>query len=162
MVDFLVKYPRLGRLFDLLLPLLATLAALGVGAIMLQLLGANPFMAYSALLKGAFGSQNALADTIVRATPLLLVGLGICIAFRAGVINIGGEGQFIAGALPATLLGLSFPDAPALVLVPAALLCGFLGGDAESVLQRQRNPQHDHAQHDRRADDELPAARADD
>jgi simple sugar transport system permease protein len=128
MVDFLVKYPRLGRLFDLLLPLLATLAALGVGAVMLQLLGANPFMAYSALLKGAFGSQNALADTIVRATPLLLVGLGICIAFRAGVINIGGEGQFIAGALPATLLGLSFPDAPAIILVPAALLTGFLGG----------------------------------
>ena len=128
MVDFLVKYPRLGRLFDLFLPLLATLAALGVGAIMLQLLGANPFVAYSALLKGAFGSQNALADTIVRATPLLLVGLGICIAFRAGVINIGGEGQFIAGALPATLLGLSFPDAPAIVLVPAALMFGFLGG----------------------------------
>ncbi len=128
MLDFLVRYPRLGRLFDLLLPLLATLAALTVGAIMLQLLGANPFVAYRALLEGAFGSQNALADTIVRATPLLLVGLGICIAFRAGVINIGGEGQFIAGALPATLLGLSFPDAPAIIIVPAALLCGFLGG----------------------------------
>ncbi|MBX7252075.1 MAG: ABC transporter permease [Candidatus Promineofilum sp.] len=128
MIDFLVRYPRLGRLFDLLLPLLATLAALAVGAIMLQLLGANPFVAYRALLEGAFGSQNALADTIVRATPLLLVGLGICIAFRAGVINIGGEGQFIAGALPATLLGLSFPDAPAIIIIPAALLCGFLGG----------------------------------
>ena len=64
MLDFLVKYPRLARLFDLLLPLLATLAALGVGAVMLQLLGANPFTAYSALLNGAFGSQNALADTI--------------------------------------------------------------------------------------------------
>ncbi len=128
MIDFLVRYPRLGRLFDLLLPLLATLAALAVGAIMLQLLGANPFVAYRALLEGAFGSQNALADTIVRATPLLLVGLGICIAFRAGVINIGGEGQFIAEALPATLVGLSFPDAPAIIIIPAALLCGFLGG----------------------------------
>ena len=128
MLDFLVKYPRLARLFDLLLPLLATLAALGVGAVMLQLLGANPFTAYSALLNGAFGSQNALADTIVRATPLLLVGLGICIAFRGGVINIGGEGQFIMGAIPATLLGLSFPDAPAIILVPAALILGFLGG----------------------------------
>ena len=128
MIDFLARHSRLGRLFDLLLPLLATFAALGVGAIMLQLLGANPFVAYSSLLKGAFGSQNALADTIVRATPLLLVGLGICIAFRGGVINIGGEGQLIAGAIPATLLGLSFPDAPAIVIVPAALLLGFLGG----------------------------------
>ena len=90
MLNLFIKHPRFAQLFDMLLPLLATLAALGVGAIMLQLLGANPFTAYSALLKGAFGSQNALADTIVRATPLLLVALGICIAFRAGVINIGG------------------------------------------------------------------------
>jgi general nucleoside transport system permease protein len=128
MIDYLVKHPRLGRLFDLLLPLLAVLAALGVGAVMLQLLGANPFQAYSAMVRGAFGSQNALADTIVRATPLLLVGLGICIAFRGGVINIGGEGQLIVGALFATALGLWFPDAPVLVLVPAALVAGFLGG----------------------------------
>ena len=83
MVDFLVKYPRLGRLFDLLLPLLATLAALGVGAIMLQLLGANPFMAYSALLKGAFGAllfgaTKALATLLQRAFPEVSV-----VAFNA-------------------------------------------------------------------------------
>ena len=128
MLDFFVKYPRLGRLFDLLLPLLATLAALGVGAIMLQLLGANPVSAYGALLNGAFGSQNALADTIVRATPLLLVALGICIAFRGGVINIGGEGQLVAGAIMATLVGLMFPEAPGIVIVPLALVFGFIGG----------------------------------
>ena len=128
MLDFFAKYPRLGRLFDLLLPLLATLAALGVGAVMLQLLGANPISAYSALLNGAFGSQNALADTIVRATPLLLVALGICIAFRAGVINIGGEGQLVAGAILGTLVGLWFPDAPGIVIIPAALVAGFIGG----------------------------------
>ena len=128
MLDFLIRYPRLGRLVDLLLPLLATLAALAVGAVMLQLLGANPLQAYGALLDGAFGSQNALADTIVRATPLLLVALGICIAFRAGVINIGGEGQLVVGAIFATVLGLSFPTAPAIVLIPAAMVAGFLGG----------------------------------
>ena len=128
MVDVFVKYPRLGRLFDLALPLLATLAALGVGAVMLQLLGANPVQAYSALLNGAFGSQNAVADTIVRATPLLLVALGICIAFRAGVINIGGEGQLVAGAILATLIGLKMPDAPGIVIIPLALIAGFVGG----------------------------------
>ncbi len=128
MLDIFVKYPRLGRLFDLLLPLLATLAALGVGAVMLQVLGANPIAAYGALLSGAFGSQNALADTIVRATPLLLVALGICIAFRAGVINIGGEGQLVAGAILGTLVGLAFPEAPAIVIVPLALVAGFIGG----------------------------------
>jgi ABC-type uncharacterized transport system permease subunit len=80
---------RASRIVDALLPLLATLAALAVGAVMLILLGANPVEAYPALFEGAFGSTNALADTIVRATPLLLVGLGICIAFRGGVLNMG-------------------------------------------------------------------------
>jgi simple sugar transport system permease protein len=128
MLNLFVKHPRLAQLFDLMLPLLATLAALGVGAIMLQLLGANPVTAYSALFSGAFGSQNALADTIVRATPLLLVALGICIAFRGGVINIGGEGQLVAGAILGTLVGLIFPNAPGIVVIPVALVAGFVGG----------------------------------
>ncbi len=128
MLQLIAKYPVLGRLFDALLPLAATLAALGVGAVMLLLLGANPLQSYAAMIDGAFGSQNAIADTIVKATPLLLVGLGICIAFRGGVINIGGEGQLIAGAVFATYIGLSFPNSPAIVVVTAALLAGFLAG----------------------------------
>lgn len=128
MATFFVKYPRFARLIDLFLPVLATLAALGVGAIMLQLMGANPITAYRALLSGAFGSTNALADTIVRATPLLLVALGICIAFRAGVINIGGEGQLVAGAILGTLVALQFPDAPGIVIIPIGLIAGFIGG----------------------------------
>ncbi|HEX9616004.1 MAG TPA: ABC transporter permease [Anaerolineales bacterium] len=119
---------RFGLIFDALLPLLATLAALAVGAVMLFLLGANPVEAYGALLQGAFGSTNALADTLVKATPLLLVGLGICIAFRGGVINIGGEGQLVVGAVSATLVGLSFPGASGWVIIPLALLTGFLAG----------------------------------
>jgi general nucleoside transport system permease protein len=79
---------------------------------MLLLLGANPLEGYLALLEGAFGSTNAIADTAVKATPLLLVGLGICISFRANVINIGGEGQMILGALSATALGMALPGAP--------------------------------------------------
>ena len=128
MLRTIAQHQYLSRLFDALLPLLATLAALAVGAVMLLLLGANPVQAYTALLEGAFGSQNALADTIVKATPLLLVGLGICIAFRGGVINIGGEGQLIAGAISATYVGLSFPEQPAAVVVPLAMLVGFLAG----------------------------------
>ncbi len=116
------------QVIDALLPVLATLAALVVGAFMLLALGANPFVAYAALLDGAFGSVNSIADTLVRATPLLFVGVGICIAFRGGVTNIGGEGQFVAGALCAVLVGLSFPDGPALLVVPAALLAGAFGG----------------------------------
>lgn len=124
----LEKYPRVLRVVDILLPFLATLAALAVGAVMLILLRASPIEAYSALLEGAFGSQNALADTLVKATPLLLVGLGICIAFRGGVINIGGEGQLVVGAVSATFVGLAIPDSRGWLVIPLALAAGFLAG----------------------------------
>ncbi|GAB4275577.1 MAG: ABC transporter permease [Candidatus Promineifilaceae bacterium] len=124
----LINDLRYGQIIDALLPLIATLAALGIGAVMLLVLGANPITAYLALLEGAFGSTNALADTLVKATPLLLVGLGICIAFRGGVINIGGEGQLVVGALAATVVGLSFPDSPGWLIIPLAMMAGFLGG----------------------------------
>jgi simple sugar transport system permease protein len=116
------------KIVDALLPVFATLAALSVGALMLIVLGANPFESFAALVDGAFGSANALADTVVKATPLLLIGLGICISFRGNVINIGGEGQMIVGALMATALGLAFPEWPGVVMIPLALLVGFLGG----------------------------------
>ncbi|MFN2233205.1 MAG: ABC transporter permease [Anaerolineales bacterium] len=124
----ILKNQRLGRLIDALLPLIATLAALAVGAVMLLLLGVNPVDAYGAMLEGAFGSSNALAETLVKATPLLLVGLGICIAFRGNVINIGGEGQMIIGAILGTFVGLSFTDWPGWVVIILSLLAGFLGG----------------------------------
>ncbi len=116
------------QVMDALLPVLAVLAALVVGAIMLLALGANPVEAYGALLEGAFGSKNAVAETAVKAVPLLLVGLGICIAFRGNVINIGGEGQMIVGAILATLVGLSAPNWPGWVVIPLAMLAGFVGG----------------------------------
>lgn len=116
------------KLLNTLIPIIAAMAALAVGALMLLLLGENPFIAFGALLEGSVGSVNALADTVVKATPLLLVGLGICIAFRANVINIGGNGQMIVGALASIALGLAFPDWPGIVMIPLALLVGFLSG----------------------------------
>ena len=116
------------KLIDASLPIFATVAALLVGAIMLLLLKVNPIEAYKAMWDGAFGSQNAIAETLVKATPLLLVGLGICISFRGDVINIGGEGQMIVGALLGTLVGLTLVDWPGWALIPLALLAGFLGG----------------------------------
>jgi general nucleoside transport system permease protein len=122
------SHPGLERVVEALLPLFATLAAFAVGAVILVLLGANPIQAYGALLDGAFGNPNAIADTIVKATPLLLVALGICIAFRGGVINIGGEGQLIVGALAGTMVGLRLSGGPAWLVVPLAMLAGFAGG----------------------------------
>lgn len=119
---------RISSLFDAMLPVIATLAALAVGAIMLLLLRVNPIEAYAALWEGAFGSTNALAETLVKATPLLLVGLGICISFRGDVINIGGEGQMIVGAILGTLVGITFTEWPGWVVVTLAMLAGFIGG----------------------------------
>jgi simple sugar transport system permease protein len=116
------------QIVDGLLPVFATFAALAVGAVMLLVLGANPIKAYGALLEGSLGSGNALAETAVKAVPLLLVGLGICIAFRANVINIGGEGQMIIGALLGTVVGLALTGAPGWLVIPLALLAGFVGG----------------------------------
>jgi ABC-type uncharacterized transport system permease subunit len=122
---------RLGRrrpgLGWLVLPASA-LAALVVGAGMLAALGASPLTGYRALLEGAFGDSYALGATAVKAVPLLLVGVGICIAFRANVFNIGGEGQIAMGALAATMVALSLPDLPAGALIPLTLLAGAIGG----------------------------------
>ncbi len=123
-----MKKEWFSKLFDVLMPVFATLAALAVGAVVLLFLGVNPFEAYGALIEGAFGSPNAMAETLVKATPLLLVGLGICIAFRGNVINIGGEGQMIIGAIFATILGLTFTGLPGWLMIILAMLMGFVGG----------------------------------
>ena len=110
------------------LPMLALLAALLVGAVILLLLGVNPFEAYATMFVGAFGSVAGITQSLVKATPLLLVGLGICIAFRASVINIGAEGQIILGALAATWFALTLRGLPGWLLVPLTLIVGFIGG----------------------------------
>ncbi len=118
----------LNAILDALLPVFATLAALFVGTIMLIVLDVNPIVAYRALLNGAFGSSNAFAETLVKATPLLLVGLGICIAYRGNVINIGGEGQMIVGAIVATWFGLRFTGLPGWFMITMAMLIGAITG----------------------------------
>ncbi len=116
------------RLLDALTPVLATLAALGVSAFLILLLGVNPLAAYAEGVTGALGETNGVAQTLVKATPLLLVGLGICISFRGGMVNIGGEGQIILGALAATAFALAFRDWPGVLLAPLTLLVGALAG----------------------------------
>lgn len=117
--------PLVERLITTLMPFLAMLVAFLIGAVILLLQGVNPLEAYQAMVVGAFGSKNGLADTLVKAIPLMLVGLGIAIAFRGGVINIGAEGQLIVGALFTTFIGVQigaqFPGTPGILL-------GLIGG----------------------------------
>ncbi len=113
------------RLVDALLPFVAVLAAFAIGGIILLLLGENPLEAYRSMLFGAFGNKNGLADTLVKSVPLMLVALGIAIAFRGGMINIGAEGQLIVGALFTTYLGIALGDRISGVMV---IIIGLLGG----------------------------------
>ena len=124
----LLQSEWISRLIDTLLPVFAAMIALLLGAVMLFFLKVNPVEAYKALWDGAFGSTNAFAETLVKATPLLLVGIGICISFRGDVINIGGEGQMIIGAVLATWVGLNFTGLPGWLTITLSMLAGFLGG----------------------------------
>ncbi len=121
-----------GRWRDLLFSWLAlpsaAIVALLIGAALMLVFGANPIVGYQALFKGAFGDSYALTSTAVKAVPLLLVGAGICIAFRANVLNIGGEGQIAMGGLAATATALAVPNLPGALLIPLTLIAGAVGG----------------------------------
>ena len=131
---------RLNRLIDFSPVIIALALALVVSSVLLVALDADPLAAFSAMLEGSVGSENATAETLVKATPILFVGIGITIAFRGGMINIGGEGQMIAGALAGVTVALVLGEArvPAemaktpgafdLIIVTFSLLGGFLAG----------------------------------
>lgn len=127
-VQQFMRQPFFDRLFNIFPPTLALFLALLITSMMLILLDADPIEAFQAMADGAFGNQNATAETLVKATPLIFVGIGITIAFRGGVINIGGEGQMIAGAVAGTATALALGDLPMLPLITAALVAGFLAG----------------------------------
>ena len=85
------------------------------------------YEAYAALIRGSFGSMNAFSETMTNATPLVFAGLGFALAYRAGLFNIGGEGQILAGATAAVWVGFSF-DFPTVIHLPLALIGGMIGG----------------------------------
>ncbi len=113
---------------SLLVPLASIALALLVGAAFLGLTGNNPWQIYGVMFQGAFGTAYGLSETVVNAIPLLLTGLGVALAFRMLLWNIGAEGQFFMGAFGAGWVALSFPHAPAYLVLPGMLLAGFAGG----------------------------------
>ncbi len=108
--------------------LLSILLGLLVGAIVLVISGNSPIRAYGAMIEGIFGKPKYIAWTIIKATPYILTGLSIAFAFKTGLFNIGAEGQFIIGALVATLVGYSV-QLPAIIHIPLTIiLAGLAGG----------------------------------
>src|SRR3954466_2503593 len=119
---------RFENLTPIVVPILAVLAALAVGALFLLVLRVDPVKVYGKLIDGALGSTYSQLQTIGKATPLLLVAIGVCIAFRANVLNIGVEGQVIVGGLASAGFALAFPDLPGPLLITLSLVAGFIAG----------------------------------
>lgn len=102
--------------------------AFSIGAVIILLAGRSPVDAYAALWYGAFGTTGALGRTILATTPLIFTGLAVALSFRAGLFNVGGEGQFYLGALAAAWLGASLPfGGPAAILL-VMITAGLVGG----------------------------------
>lgn len=109
-------------------PLIGAIIGLLIGALLIMIAAKDPIAAYATLLEGAFGGKRQIQETILRASPLLMMGLGMTVAFRARVWNIGGEGQFFMGALLGGMVALFFPQLTPGLMLPAVLLAGAIGG----------------------------------
>lgn len=117
----------------MLTPLVAIIIALLIGTVVMLITGHNPLDAYGALFMGAFGSEVNLANTLANAVPLILAGLGVAVAFKAGLFNIGAEGQYWIGSMVAVWIGYSVSGLPPvlhilLAIVLAMLAAGLWGG----------------------------------
>lgn len=113
---------------QVMIPVLAVITAMIIGGIMIALTGSDPFLAYKALFKGAFGNPQDIALTIIRSTPLILTGLAVAIPFQAGLFNIGGQGQFVLGMICAGFVGIHLSGLPQMLHFPLAVLAAALGG----------------------------------
>jgi general nucleoside transport system permease protein len=122
-------------IWAVLAPLLGAAVGLVVGTLIIVASGADPLAAYAALARGALGGPRPLTETVLKATPLVIMGLGLVVAFRCRIWNIGGEGQYFAGALAGTVVGLlGQASLPASLLIPLMLLAGFAGGAVWAAL----------------------------
>jgi simple sugar transport system permease protein len=122
--DF-ITLPGLGRLALFgARPLVGILLGLLAGAGLIALSGVNPLLAYAAMLKGAFGSPQAIANMLVRASPLLLAGVGVAIGIKTGLWNVGADGYMYLGALGAGIVGIVPLPLPPLVHITLAILAG--------------------------------------
>ena len=120
----------------LAMPVGSVIFAFVVGALIVAITGGNPFNAYAGLICGGLGIACAqgenpalqISTTIVYVIPLITAGVAVALPFRAGLFNIGAEGQLLAGAMACTAIGVKFSSLPAPILLPMVLIGGMLAG----------------------------------
>jgi len=118
-----------GILAQVLVPIGSIIAALIVSGLIILFAGESPYVVYREMASGAFGSGYQRSETLVKMIPLLLTGLGVSVAFRMQLWNIGAEGQFYFGAIFATWVALyGLPHAGSWTIVPAMMVAGIIGG----------------------------------
>ena len=119
-----------GRLQPVVVPFYAILLSFIVGGVLIAMIGVNPFEAYWALLRGSFGSTDRIAGSIARSVPYIGSALALAFAFRAGLFNIGAEGQLLVGGISAAWVGTwaALTDTPGVIAIPIVLFAGAFGG----------------------------------
>jgi general nucleoside transport system permease protein len=124
---------------ELVFPAIAVLAAFLVGGVFILAIGENPLQTYRLLIGSALWWPDGIGYTLFLATPLVFTGLAVAVAFRAGLLNIGAEGQLYVAAFATAWVGIVFANLPGVVLVPmccaAAVLAGGLWGAIPGVLK---------------------------
>ena len=111
-----------------LIPIIAVFIALFIGGILIRLQGLDPVVAYKSLFKTAFGSIEGIGATLGKSTPLVLSGLAVAVGLRAGLFNIGAQGQLLSGSLAAAWAGVTFDGLPGYIHIPVALIIGAFFG----------------------------------
>ena len=113
---------------QILFPILVTLLALFINALIMLACGYQPIKAFVAMYQGALGGMREVTETFVKTCPLLLTGLAVAFAFRCGVWNIGAEGQYLIGTLVTTWIATSIANLPPFLFIPLILGLGFAAG----------------------------------
>ena len=118
----------------IVVPLASVAAGFLVAGVAVAATGADPLAAFTALFQGAITNRNAFPETLVSTVPYVFLGLGVALGFRAGLFNIGAEGQFYIGALTGVFVAYSVHGLPSVIEIPLALLAGMAGGFGWSAI----------------------------
>ncbi len=113
---------------ELALSLIAVALGVIAGALILLVTSSEPFVAYGAFWRGAFGSRRGIGETLYYGTQLILTGLSVAISFRCGIFNLGAQGQILLGAMAAAWVGYSIQGLPPVLHITLALLLGAVVG----------------------------------
>lgn len=113
---------------EVIFQIFAILIAFLVGAIVLLVTGYSPVQAYIGMISGAFGDIFGIGQTLMQATPIIFTSLAFLVSYKAGLFNIGGEGQFLMGAIAAAAAGLYLRGLPGIIHIPLTLFAGVVMG----------------------------------